>query len=242
MIAYRPHINGILVGNRTMSIENNRPKSNAASVREERGERTLARRFAEPDGKVVLLYGADIVFRLSLLLAAQAMFRGETVAVVDGCNRFNAHALARFARQRKMNPDEFLRRIYVSRGFTCYQMEAAVRDRLPAFFDRTGARIGLVFGLLDTMYDEQAPLKEVTDILLRVGESLDRLRAEGRSVLLAGVERKLVPAERNRLTDYLRMPAETVYRAILDGEGKPLLVRERDGAPPARIAHPQRKN
>jgi hypothetical protein len=101
-------------------------------------------------------------------MAAYAMTQGTSVAVVDGCNRFNVHLLARFARERRLDPDAFLHRIYVSRGFTWYQMEQAVVNRLPAFLRSIGSRTALVFGLLDTLYDDQAPLREVQQILRRL--------------------------------------------------------------------------
>ena len=86
----------------------------------------LFRAFAEPNGKVFLLYGDPLIFRLSILMAGYALVRDTTIALVDGCNRFDIHTLIRFAQEKRRSPDELLRRIFVSRGFTCYQMEAAV--------------------------------------------------------------------------------------------------------------------
>jgi len=100
----------------------------------------IIRSFAEEPGKIYLLYGDPFVFNLSLRMAAQAMAHGSSIAVVDGCNRFDVHALTRFARERRIDPNKFLRHIYISRGFTCYQMEQgdhrqasrlSCKDRLP---------------------------------------------------------------------------------------------------------------
>src|SRR5262245_60921718 len=93
----------------------------------------LFRAFAEPKGKVFLLCGDPLIFRLSLLMAGYALVRHTTIALVDGCNRFDVHTLIRFAQEKRRSPDELLRRIFVSRGFTCYQMEAAVTRKLPEF-------------------------------------------------------------------------------------------------------------
>src|SRR5512146_633736 len=117
---------------------------------------TLTQSFTKPPGKVYLLYGNDRVFPLSLTMAAHTMATGSSVAVVDGCNQFNVHLISRFARERKMNPDKLLRQIFISRGFTCYQMEQAITNRLPAFLGTIGSSTAMIFGLLDTFFDEQA--------------------------------------------------------------------------------------
>jgi len=121
----------------------------------------IAHAFAEQSGKIFLLYGARPVFFLALQMAAQAMTGNQSIAVVDGCNRFDVHALSRFARIRKIDPTEFLNRIYISRGFTCYQMEQAIAWKLPNFMNKVHSRTALIFGLLDTFYDEQASVREV---------------------------------------------------------------------------------
>ena len=116
----------------------------------------MIRSFAEKPGKVFLLYGERSIFQLSLQMAAHAMAGGNSIAVVDGCNRFDVHALSRFARMRKIDPNKFLSRIFISRGFTCYQMEQAIAHKLPSFLSTIHSNTALIFGLLDTFYDEQA--------------------------------------------------------------------------------------
>ncbi|MBM2846087.1 MAG: hypothetical protein HW407_1399 [Bacteroidetes bacterium] len=143
----------------------------------------LVQSFVAPPGKVCLLYGDSLIFQISLRMAASAMAQGNSVAVVDGCNRFNVHLLSRFARERRLDPDEFLRRIFISRGFTCYQMEQAVSSRLPLFLESIGSNIAMIFGLLDTFYDEQASFREVQQILRRLLGTLQDIKASGVSVL-----------------------------------------------------------
>ena len=165
-----------------------------------------------PSGKICLLYGDKRVFSLSLLLASQALIKSKSLAVVDGCNRFNVHTISHFARQRRINPEALLKRIYVSRGFTSYQMEAAVNDRLAPFLERIGSNTALIFGLLDTFYDEQVPLREVQGMLRRIVVQLDKMRRQGISILLASTEWNVQPKERNQLFDSLKQVADTVYK------------------------------
>lgn len=113
-----------------------------------------------------LLEGATRPFPLMVLVgpfgASEAMLNLAAqmavytpLRVVDGGNRFNAREVARFLRQG--NTAEFfsvLERIRVARAFTCYQMLALLEDKFP------WPHPTLVIDLLDTFYDESAPLGE----------------------------------------------------------------------------------
>jgi hypothetical protein len=186
----------------------------------------LMQPFTQPYGKVYLLYGDAVAFRLSMLAAARSLSQGASIAVVDGCNRFDVHAITRFAREHRFDPNLLLERMFVSRGFTCYQMEAAITDRLPAFIQRTNTHIGMVFGLLDTFYDEQAPLREVQQILDRVLHAFERMKALNISLLLTCTEWNVLPKERNMLFGKLKQAMDKVYRLTLDTEQRPKLFLE----------------
>lgn len=169
----------------------------------------LAQQFnSAPPGKLYCLHGKTAgVFRLSLYMASQALLRGIPVAVVDGTNRFDAYYIAEFARKvtsqrlvkRRVTPEQLLRRIYIARAFTCYQMEATITERLPEFLRKTGTPIAIILGLLDTFYDDQAPLFEVQASIGRVIAALHRLKEDNIAVLLASVDMKLESKERNQL-------------------------------------------
>lgn len=190
---------------------------------------SLVQSFVAPPGKVCMLYGDRHIYQLSLRMAAHAMTQGTSVAVVDGCNRFNVHLLSRFARERHINPDEFLRRIYISRGFTCYQMEQAVGNRLPLFLESIGSNVAMIFGLLDTFYDEQASFREVQQILQRLLGTLQEIKQGGVSVLLACTEWNVLPKERNQLFTTLKSGMDSIYRLTVDQNDKPSLMLEPGG-------------
>src|SRR5438105_411204 len=97
---------------------------------------------APPAGKVHLLYGeASSVFPLSMALVALAVLRDSHIALVDGGNRFDIHAVTGFAREQGADPDTVLQRVFISRGFTCYQMEATIVGRLPLFLKKINTRV-----------------------------------------------------------------------------------------------------
>lgn len=188
--------------------------------------RSLIRLFeAAPPGKLLCLHGDQSVFRLSMYAASHALLRGAPIALVDGTNRFDAYFIAEFARtvtsqrltKERVTPEQLLRNMFIARAFTCYQMEATITERLPLFLKRTGAPIAIIFGLLDTFYDEQAPLFEVKASVQRVIAALRRLKEDNISVLLASQERTLESKERNALFPRLAAAMDhTVH--LVEGE------------------------
>ncbi len=189
---------------------------------------TLTQSFAGPPGKVYLLYGDNLIFPTSLTMAAHAMATGSSVAVVDGCNHFNVHLISRFARERRMDPDKLLRQIFISRGFTCYQMEQAITNRLPAFLRTIHSNTAMIFGLLDTFFDEQASLREVQQILQRVLVSLQTMKMSGVSVLVVCPAYNVLPEERNRLFTTLKTGVDRVYRLEVNEEDQSKLFLEQE--------------
>jgi hypothetical protein len=195
---------------------------------------------AAPPGKLYLLHGSASVFRLSLSAAAHVLLTGVPMTLVDGTNRFDLYYLAEFARRfaqrsalerperlagRCMLPEDILNSIFVSRAFTCYQMEALITDRLPVFVEKTASPSVIIFGLLDTFYDEQAPMFEVRKSLQRILTALHRLKSEGISVLLASLDVRLASNERSSLLPRLASTMDRVY-AVVEDEGRPRILRE----------------
>ncbi len=201
----------------------------------------LIRQFKEaPPGKLYLLHGSGTVFRLSLSAAGHALLAGVPITLVDGTNRFDAYYIAEFARRyttaaqrqegRVVSPEELLERIYVSRAFTCYQMEAVVTERLPAFIRKMSSPVAIVFGLLDTFYDEQAPMFEVRQSLRRIIGALHGLKDDNISVLLASLDVKPASKERAGLFPMLSAAMDRVYQVTDNAEGVPVIVPEARGA------------
>jgi hypothetical protein len=193
----------------------------------------LSGRFINPPpGKLYLLYGAREIFHLSLVVASKILGRHRSIAVVDGANRFDAYYLARTLREQYGNSGLFLNNIYVSRGFTCYQMEAAITQRLPQFLRRMKSKTAMIFGLLDTFYDEQAKFYEVQKSLQRILRKLHEMKREGVSILIASLEMKVLPEERNQLFRTLMSSADQIYRFDVSEEHCQLVQMKEIGGPP----------
>ncbi len=200
---------------------------------------TLVQQFrAAPPGKLYCLHGSPDVFRLSLSAAAHVLLGGVPMTLVDGTNRFDVYYIAEFARrfaaqqtpgpgERAVEPDDLLRNIYIARAFTCYQMEATITERLAEFVRKKGSPVVIIFGLLDTFYDDQAPLFEVKAGLQRVLAALRQLKEDHVSVLLASVDVRPAAPERNALLPALLAAMDQVYR-VEEREGSLRIERETD--------------
>lgn len=204
----------------------------------------LVRQFhAAPPGKLYMLHGGGAVFRLSLSAAAHALLQGIPMTLVDGTNRFDVYYLAEFARRfarqqrgRGVTPEEVLNRIFVSRAFTCYQMEALLTERLPAFVRKKRSPVVIIFGLLDTFYDEQAPLFEVKGSLQRIIGALHRLRQGGVSVLLASLDVRPAAKGRSGLFPWLASTMDRVYGVAENEDGVHIMLES-----PAGVSLQQRR-
>jgi hypothetical protein len=84
----------------------------------------------------------------------------------------------------------------------------------------------MIFGLLDTFFDEQASLREVQQILQRVLVSLHAMKMNGVSVLVVCHAYNVLPEERNRLFATLKTGMDRVYRLEIDEENKSRLFLE----------------
>jgi hypothetical protein len=170
---------------------------------EDRMEGSIVEQFrAAPPGTLYGVHGDSSVFRLALIAAGYTLLQGVPVTLVDGSNRFDLYGLAEFARRTaggRCTPDELLRNIFISRAFTCYQMEAVIAERLQAFVRGRGSTVVLIFGMLDTFYDEQAPLRDVHLGVRRMMQALQGLKRDGVSVLVASTDVGPVPPARRGL-------------------------------------------
>jgi hypothetical protein len=117
-------------------------------------------------GKVSLVIAPRQVVPQIMTMLATLALRGRVV-VVDGGNRFDGYALARELRRHTPQVQDALKRILLSRAFTCYQTMALLA-KLPV--DGTPV---VVLDLLATFRDENVNWGKRQRLL---GSSLDFLK------------------------------------------------------------------
>ena len=117
-------------------------------------------------GKISLVIAPRQVVPQMMTMLATLALRGRVV-VVDGGNRFDGYALARELRRHTTQVQDALKRILLSRAFTCYQTMALLA-KLP--IDGTPV---VVLDLLATFRDENVNWGKRQRLL---GNSLDFLK------------------------------------------------------------------
>ncbi len=115
----------------------------------------------------------------SLLLRAA---RGDKLGVVIGDNRLDAYALARLARAYGFDPARLLAHIEFSRPFTGHQLHHGILNLAAA--KASDWRVLYVLGLLETFWDEDIRYTEATRLLHKVLLRLQKIAAQGLSVLI----------------------------------------------------------
>jgi len=168
--------------------------------------------FSAPPGKVGLLYGDRGVYPTATLVASELIKRRGAVVFVDGANRVDPYYLAKLARYQSLDPYFFLDRAFVSRAFTCYQFDVTVTDGLLEFMQSVQSTVLVVYGPLDLMDDEQAPLRDVYDILTRVKGTFEMLKHHHISTLMVSKDVKFQIREREKLFPLLYRMSDVVYR------------------------------
>ncbi|NNF84465.1 MAG: hypothetical protein HKM29_04840 [Deltaproteobacteria bacterium] len=148
-------------------------------------ERASALCLRPAPGRLAGFFGTG-AHRLALRALARPLVAGEPVVAADGGNRFDPYEISRAERALGGNGRLALSRIFVSRAFTCHQMEALLSRRFGSALARSGARIAVVFGLPETFTDADVPFAEACRVFRSCLSALQRLTAGGIRVVLVG--------------------------------------------------------
>ncbi|MBI5116196.1 hypothetical protein HZA56_06950 [Candidatus Poribacteria bacterium] len=153
-----------------------------------------------PPANIVLAYGkpAYSVTYLALHMAFAGIAREKPVVFLDGANSFDPFLISKIARKTGLVPEELLGRLYISRAFTCHQMQALVVERLAGAFRRFKTNVAIVSGLLSTFYGQDVPFNEAYDLLKAITTEFVRLAGEGAHILIACPDTHLPLESRQR--------------------------------------------
>ena len=165
-----------------------------------------------------LFWGANTPTQALLALLTFLAARGHRPRVFDGGNRFDGYFVARLARRLTPEPEAVLRRIRLSRAFTCFQLAELIENTATlggvtpreAQSQQDAPSILMVLDLLSTFYDESVPLREVERLLADTIAHLRRLAARGPVIVGAREPRSLVK-ERWVLLDQLQVAADNAW-------------------------------
>jgi hypothetical protein len=112
-----------------------------------------------PNHAQTLYYGCPELPRLSHYFLPRILLNQGRVLYLDGANQISPLLIARFARQRGLEPSAFNSLIRVSRAFTCFQLTELIR-RVPKILEAFAADVLIVTALPDLFFDEDVRDRE----------------------------------------------------------------------------------
>ena len=114
---------------------------------------TLPSPWVLADGALTVFYGCPEMPRLSHYFLPRLLFARKQILYLDGANQISPLLLARFARERGIDPSDVNSLIRVARAFTCFQLTELIL-RVPGFFEKFSAPVLIVTALPDLYFDE----------------------------------------------------------------------------------------
>jgi len=111
------------------------------------------------DRTLTVFYGCPEMPRLSHYFLPRLLFAKKQILYLDGANQISPLLLARFARERGVEPSHVNNLIRVARAFTCFQLTELVR-RVPKTLERFCADVLIVTALPDLYFDEDVRDRE----------------------------------------------------------------------------------
>src|SRR6202140_5175203 len=123
------------------------------------GQRVAPNPWILPDRAFTILYGCPEMPRLSHYFLPRILLNQGRVLYLDGANQISPLLIARFARERGLDPSAFNTLIRVSRAFTCFQQTELIR-RVPKVLGAFAADVLIVTALPDLFFDEDVRDRE----------------------------------------------------------------------------------
>ena len=112
-----------------------------------------------PSRALTLYYGCPEMPRLSHYFLPRVLHEEKKILYLDGANQISPLLIARFARERGLDPSVFNCLVRVSRAFTCFQLTELIR-RVPKFLETFDANVLIVTALPDLFFDEDVRDRE----------------------------------------------------------------------------------
>ena len=112
-----------------------------------------------PARALTVFYGCPEMPRLSHYFLPRLLFAKKQILYLDGANQISPLLLARFARERGVDPSSVNSLIRVARAFTCFQLTELVR-RVPSTLEKFSADVLIVTALPDLYFDEDVRDRE----------------------------------------------------------------------------------
>lgn len=178
-----------------------------------------------------LLMGPPFILGLGTTLACRVILTGRTVLYVDGANAFDPYILSALAKDAGQPPKAVMQRLYLTRAFTCHQLETLLVERLPGAVARYHPGLVVISGWSHLFHDENVPAREAFRLLQNTARRIRSLAEAGQPILATHPEEP-VTSRLKPIREILTRAADSVAR-LREEEGLILVTREKPPDPHA---------
>lgn len=178
------------------------------------------------DRALTVFYGCPEMPRLSHYFLPRLLFANKHVLYLDGANQISPLLLARFARERGVEPSSVNSLIRVARAFTCFQLTELVR-RVPKTLEKFPADVLIVTALPDLYFDEDVRDREARASFEHALEGLGNLAPLSLSIAVFS-DATSFKSKRRDFFQRLRNQADNVVKVESTPESKLSFTREKN--------------
>jgi len=171
-------------------------------------------------------YGCPEIPWLSHYFLPRLLFAKKQILYLDGANQISPLLLARFARERGLDPSSVNSLIRVARAFTCFQLTELVR-RVPKTLEKFPADVLIVTALPDLYFDEDVRDREARASFEHALEGLRNVAPRSLSIAVFS-DATSFKTKRRDFFQRLRNQAEHVVKVESTPDNKLSFTREKN--------------
>ena len=179
-----------------------------------------------PDRALTVFYGCPEIQRLSHYFLPRILLNQKRVLYLDGANQISPLLIARFARERGLEPSVLNGLIRIARAFTCFQLTELIR-RVPKVLGTFTADVLIVTALPDLYFDEDVPDRPARASFEHVLEGLRELAPLPLSVAVFS-DATSFKTKRRDFFQKLRNQADHILKLEPGPESSLSFTREKD--------------
>ncbi len=142
-------------------------------------------------GDFAVLYGSPSVISLTSLLCIKAQLPVQLggleskVVFIDGGNTFRLHKIAHLAQLHQLNPRQALKRIFISRAFTAYQLTSLILDKLEKTVQQYNVKLVVISDIAGFFLDNDIPHEEAQRVYSQIISYLSSFAKKHQIILVA---------------------------------------------------------
>jgi len=175
---------------------------------------------------LTVFYGCPEMPRLSHYFLPRVLHEEKKILYLDGANQVSPLLIARFARERGIDPSVFNCLVRVSRAFTCFQLTELIR-RVPKVLATFSADVLIVTALPDLYFDEDVQDRPARASFEHALEGLQQLAPLQLSISVFS-DATSFKTKRHDFFKKLRNQADHILKVESDPESSLSFTREKN--------------